>query len=83
MYYVYVLKGLRDKKLYIGITENIERRIDQHNQGMNKATKYQQWELIYFEAYKSKLDASNREYKLKCGGQQKRWLKERLKHSLN
>ncbi len=36
-YYVYILE-CSDKLLYIGITNNIERRVDEHNSGMNKSS---------------------------------------------
>lgn len=38
--------------------------------------------LIYYEAYKAKEDATMREHQLKKAGQAKRWLKERLAHSI-
>ena len=74
MYYVYLLRDIRTKKTYIGYTENLERRLYEHR---NKNP-----ELIYYEAYKNKLDAQTRESKLKQRGQAVRWLKERLKNSL-
>ena len=35
-FYVYVLKSLKDQRLYIGSTNNIERRIQEHNGGKSK-----------------------------------------------
>ena len=74
MYFVYLIRNIRTKETYIGYTEDLKRRLYQHR------TKAQ--ELIYYEAYRSKLDAQNRERKLKQRGQSVRWLKERLKNSL-
>jgi putative endonuclease len=37
MYFVYIIKSLKDHKLYIGFTNNFERRLAQHNRG-SKAT---------------------------------------------
>ncbi|OGZ70596.1 MAG: hypothetical protein A3F47_01485 [Candidatus Staskawiczbacteria bacterium RIFCSPHIGHO2_12_FULL_38_11] len=73
MYYVYVIrKG--DGKIYIGYTNDLKRRIREHK---NKIP-----ELIYYEAYKNKLDAQDRERKLKQRGRAIKWLKERIKNSL-
>ncbi|OGO17852.1 MAG: hypothetical protein A2Z15_05555 [Chloroflexi bacterium RBG_16_50_11] len=39
MWYVYILRSARDKKLYIGSTDDISRRLTQHNSGEIEATK--------------------------------------------
>ena len=39
MWYVYVLRSARDKELYIGSTDDISRRLSQHNSGEIEATK--------------------------------------------
>ena len=39
MYYVYVLKSLKDKHLYIGRTNNLERRLAEHNRGAVLSTR--------------------------------------------
>ena len=74
MYYVYLIKNTESNRTYIGYTHSLERRLQEH-QDKNP-------ELIYYEAYKSKGDAQNRERKLKQKGQSIRWLKSRLKQSL-
>ena len=38
MYFVYILLSEKDDKFYTGITNNIERRLKQHNKG-NKSTR--------------------------------------------
>lgn len=72
MYYVYLIK--RKKKIYIGYTEDLIRRLKEH--------KVKKQELIYYEAYKDEIDARSREIKLKQRGQTVRFLKERVKRSL-
>ncbi|MDP2924432.1 MAG: GIY-YIG nuclease family protein [Candidatus Omnitrophota bacterium] len=62
--------------MYYGYTNNLERRIAEHN-------KKQKWELIYYEAYKSELDARDRERRLKHYAQALTALRGRLKRSLN
>jgi len=74
MYYVYIIKNIKTKETYIGYTEDLKRRVKEH--------KDKNPELIYYEAYKDKRDAMDRERKLKQRGQAIRWLKERLKFSL-
>ena len=61
-HYVYVLLSLKDKKLYIGFTKNLKRRIKEHTQGKNISTsKRLPVKLIYYEAHLSKEDAKRRE----------------------
>ena len=81
MYYVYVIKNEKGA-LYTGYTTNLQKRLEAHNEGLNKSTKGHIWECVYFEAYKSEKDARSREANLKKSGQARRWLKERIKHSL-
>lgn len=39
MYYIYILKSLRDGNLYIGRTNNLNRRLKEHNSGKVSSTK--------------------------------------------
>ena len=51
MYYTYVLLSQKDKKLYVGCTEDLKLRFEHHNQGLVESTKNRQpLELIYYEA---------------------------------
>jgi putative endonuclease len=74
MYYVYVVKNRKTEALYVGYTEDLERRLQEH--------KHKKPKLIYYEAYRDQRDAQNREKKLKQYGQTGRWLKQRLLYSL-
>ncbi|TES90931.1 MAG: GIY-YIG nuclease family protein [Candidatus Cloacimonadota bacterium] len=61
-YYVYVLFSLKDNKFYIGFTNDIKRRMREHNQGKNPSTSYRlPLELIYYEAHLNKEDVRRRE----------------------
>jgi len=75
MYYVYVLKNVRIGKLYYGYSNNLTRRLSEHN-------KEQKWELIYYKAYKAESDARRREKGIKNSGQAISALKSRIKSSL-
>ena len=51
MYYVYVLRSLKDGSLYKGYTVDPKNRLNQHNKGKTKSTSSKiPWELIYYEA---------------------------------
>ncbi|MFA5021926.1 MAG: GIY-YIG nuclease family protein [Patescibacteria group bacterium] len=66
MYYVYIIKSLKNNRHYIGCTLNLEARIRQHNQGKTKSTKpYRPWRLIYSEEFLEKDLAFKREWCLK------------------
>jgi putative endonuclease len=79
MHYVYVLKSLKDGKLYTGCSSNLKKRLDEHNKGYVEATKKRYpFELIYYEACKSKYDAYRREKYLKTN-YGRRYIKNRLK----
>jgi putative endonuclease len=69
MYYVYVLKN--NNEFYIGYTEDLIRRLKQHNSGRGN-------NLVYYEAYVSKKQATQRENKLKYYGSAWRALKQRI-----
>ena len=72
MYYVYVLRSLKDKRYYIGNTNNLERRLQDHNRGKSEAVKYRgPFELAYSEEYTTKSAAVRREIQIKSykGGQ--------------
>ena len=66
MWYVYVLYSSRDRKLYVGCTENVQRRLARHNAGAVPATRHRRpLTLIHFEEYTGKGNAFNRERFLK------------------
>jgi len=68
MYYVYVLRSLKDKKLYTGHTNNLSERIEEYNKGLAKSTKNRRpFELLYYEASNISEDAVKREKSLKTG----------------
>jgi putative endonuclease len=83
MFYVYILRSKRDNRLYIGSTNDLRRRIQEHNSGKSVSTKFRRpLELIYYEAYKSEQDARRRENNLKLFGRALGGLKRRIRLSL-
>ena len=82
MFYLYILKSLKDRKLYIGSTGDLKRRLKEHQEGLSLATKYRRpWKLIYYEAYCELPDAQRRERQLKKFSTAYGELKKRIEHS--
>lgn len=66
MYYIYVLKSLKYNKSYVGYTNNLHRRLSEHNLGKSTFTnKYKPWKIIYTEEYILLEEAKSREKYLK------------------
>ena len=65
-YYVYIITN-RSKTLYIGVTNNIERRIHEHKNllGDGFSKKYKLTKLVYLEEFTNINDAIKREKQLK------------------
>jgi putative endonuclease len=83
MYYVYTLLSLKDHELYIGFTNNIDKRYKEHKHGKNPSTKYRNpLILIYYEAHLSKRDALRREKYFKSS-KGKATLRQVLRDSLS
>ncbi|MFA6993852.1 MAG: GIY-YIG nuclease family protein [Patescibacteria group bacterium] len=77
-YYVYLLKSLKTDKLYIGSTNDLKKRITDHNRGKTSSTKSgQPWKLIYYEAHLTKTLARKAELFYKTG-QGRRQIKSKL-----
>jgi len=67
-YFVYILKTKKDNKRYIGFTNNLDRRINEHNSGLVKSTKNRKpLILIYTEEFERKTEAMAREKFFKTG----------------
>lgn len=77
-YYTYVLKSKKDNRLYIGWTNNLIKRVEEHNKGKVFATKSRRpFVLVYYEACLSKEKAVSREKYFKTGFG-RRFLKSRI-----
>jgi putative endonuclease len=83
MFYVYVLQSEDDGELYIGSTNDLRRRLREHNAGSVAAThRRTPFALVYYEAYRNERDARHREKALKLRGQARYHLKARISRSL-
>jgi putative endonuclease len=82
-YYTYVLLSQKDNQFYIGFTNDIDRRLSEHQQGKNISTsKRLPVKLLYFEGHLAKEDAMRRELYFKTT-KGKVTLKQVLRESLN
>lgn len=68
MFYIYILRT-SSNTLYIGQTNNLEKRIKEHQNKSGKSAKYikyfQSFTLVYSEEYPTRVEAMKREYELK------------------
>jgi putative endonuclease len=82
-YYVYVLQSKKDKRWYTGFTNDIRKRLTQHNMNQSQWTKNRgPFSLIYCEMCLDRDDARSREIYLKTG-MGKRYLKNRMRRFLS
>ena len=67
LYFVYILASKRNGTLYIGVTNNLLQRVDQHRNNLvaGFTAKYGVDRLVYHEQYGSAAAAINREKQLK------------------
>lgn len=66
MFYVYVLRSIKYNRFYTGSTDNLEKRLKEHNSGKTKSIKaFIPWEIIYKEEYLTREEAVMREKYLK------------------
>ena len=76
MSYIYVLQSPDGPDIYIGFSNNLKRRMAEHERNAHPGCK-----LVYYEAYQSESDARRRERRLKDHGNAIRQLKQRIKDS--
>ena len=68
MYYVYIIKNFKDGRLYKGMTNDLKRRVKEHNNRKQKSTKnYVPWKLLYYEEFRNREEARKRELFFKSG----------------
>ena len=66
MYYVYILRSIKDNGLYIGCTTDLQKRLAAHNSGKTSSLKHRRpLEIVYVERYTAAETAYERERKLK------------------
>ena len=68
MFFVYALKSVNRNYIYVGMTNDLEKRFHQHQSGQNKTTSpYRPFELFHSEQFDTRENARKREIFLKSG----------------
>lgn len=66
MFTAYVLQSQKDRKYYIGSTDDLDKRLIKHNKGYSRYTKNKgPFKIVYKEEFKTRSEAKKREYYLK------------------
>jgi putative endonuclease len=74
-YFVYILANSRNTVLYVGITNDLARRIWQHKNKVapkSFTAHYNIEKLVYYEIFEDAYEAISREKQLKAGSRQKK-----------
>jgi len=82
-FFVYILRSESTGKTYVGQTDNLSRRIAEHNDPSFRLTLYTKrnpgpWRLVYSEEYGTRTESMRREKWLKSG-QGREWIRAELK----
>ena len=75
MFYVYILANTHNTTLYVGVTNNLYRRVLEHKQKLDRysfSAKYNLEKLVYIEDYETIVEAITREKQLKAGSRDKK-----------
>jgi putative endonuclease len=84
VFYVYLLYSAQRDAFYLGSTDDLKRRFQEHKVGLNRSTKQvDDWLLAYYEAYLTYKTAKRREARLKRSGKAYHSLKLRSRESLH
>jgi putative endonuclease len=66
-YFTYIIKSQRNGKYYVGSSDDVQRRLQDHNWSRTPSTKTGiPWKLVYFEKYDTRSEAMTREYEIKA-----------------
>jgi putative endonuclease len=72
MFYIYLIQSERFGRFYIGITADVQKRLEEHNRGFVRSTKaYRPYRLVHVKVFQNKTAARKREIALKRKGQEK------------
>jgi len=64
--YLYILKSAKNSRYYVGSTNDLDRRLAEHDRGKTKYTKYAgPFDLVYQEKFDTLKQARQREYQIK------------------
>jgi len=64
--FLYIIYSKSKNRYYVGHSDNLLRRIPEHNAGQCKATRFGlPWTLVYSKSFNSRADAMKEEYRIK------------------
>ncbi|NOZ73948.1 MAG: GIY-YIG nuclease family protein [FCB group bacterium] len=76
-YYVYILESENNDWYYVGMTQDVNARLQRHNSGRVRSTKrYAPFKLLWTEEFPDRLSARRREKYYKTGFGKKVWMKK-------
>lgn len=79
-FFVYVLLSKKSERFYVGMTNNLSRRLKEHNSFRVNSTKaFSPWVILHQEAFETRVEARQREKYLKSAAG-RRWRKNNLGH---
>lgn len=79
MFYTYVLRSIKEHKFYTGQTDDLERRLQEHNSSKGQYSKrFQPWKIVYSEQFDTKEEAIKRERYFKSAAG-RCWLKKNIR----
>ena len=68
MFHVYVLRSEKTGRRYVGSSQDLEKRLREHNSGQSLATRHgAPWKLIHHEEFPTRAEAVRRERFYKTG----------------
>ena len=69
MYHVYILQSRTSHRYYVGSTQDLTNRLDEHNRGESRSTRSGiPWDIIRVEDFASRAEAMAQEKKIKSRG---------------
>jgi predicted GIY-YIG superfamily endonuclease len=68
MFYTYIIWSSKSEIFYVGYTEDLKKRLAEHDQGLSKATApHRTWKLVHYSAFDNQKRAKDFELYLKSG----------------
>ena len=65
-WFVYIIQSLFDGSFYVGVTHDLDLRVQRHNDGWSRSTKGKRpWKLVHSEPFSTKSEALKRESEIK------------------
>ncbi|WP_282160342.1 GIY-YIG nuclease family protein [Ulvibacterium marinum] len=75
---MYILHSTEFNKFYVGLSQNIDKRLKEHDEGWSKSTRpYILWRVVHSEKFKTRMEARTREKYLKTAAG-RRWRKDNI-----